>query len=1179
MKSASVDTRGFARSSGPAAVLGFACFFLLAVTVAGQSYSVLTGFSIAPANPYASLVQGTDGNLYGTTAGGGTNGHGIIFKSDRDGAGFTVLHEFLPIEGRSPAGLIQGADGFLYGTSIGGGENGQGSVFKIDVNGGSFATLHSFSFTDGANPRTKLTQGSDGKLYGTTYQGGVAGLGTVFTIGTNGTGFATLHGFSGSDGENPDGELLQGTDGRLYGTAYLGGPGGYGTVFRLDTGGGAFTTLHGFSGSDGAGMVAGVIEGADGNLYGTTYGGGSNEHGTLFKIDPSGTLFETLHHFDRFETFGGIGGVIQTADGNLVLNTIPAKIRLWRIFKLDTSGSVLSALPGLETENPGAGLIEGTDGTLYGTTTVGGGAAPGNPFKGRLYKIDTDFTALPTLYTFLDLGGEAPQAGVIQGTDGNLYGTTSQGGDDGLGTIYRIDPTGQNLATLHSFHGVDGANPLAALVQASDGGLYGTTRAGGTSDNGTIFKIEMDGTGFTTLHSFAGSDGAEPVAGLIQGSDGFLYGDTQKGGGGRGTIFKIDTEGAALVTLHSFGDPTGGENPTGVLVQAPDGNLYGTTAFGGAHGFGTIFRIDINGNSFVTLHSFDYNNDGGTPRSGLTLGTDGNLYGTAVQGGSGGYGTLFKTDASGATLTVLHSFSHIDGSGPYAGLFQGTDGRLYGTTTHAGARGRGIVFRIDTDGRSFTTLHSFPFPSESEDGLAPLGTLIQGTDGAFYGTAAIGGIAQRGVVFRLVACETPTAVVSGTAAVCLGGPSTIQAALTGTSPWDLTWSDGFVQLGVASASAIRSVSPSTTTTYTVTDVADAMGSGTSSGSAVITVNPRPVAIATGTAAICQGSSTTLSGSGGVSCAWEPETGLSSASSCSPSASPAATTTYSLTVTGPDGCVSNNPAAITITVDPAPQQPVVAAPVSVAIGSAGRIVSVANHPGSTYAWTLSGGTISAGQPTHEIEIDAGEPGATMICTVVETAAGGCSSAMATTRIQVDFLDVLPSDPFHDAVVTAARNGIAVGCGGGQFCRDDPVRRDQMAVFLLKAKHGPSYLPPPTCAQFVDVPCSSTFSPWIEALVTEGITAGCGAETFCPLQPVTRQQMAVFLLKTRHGSSYVPPACSDVFSDVDCPSPFADWIEQLAAENVTGGCGGGSYCPTGANTRGQMAVFIVKAFNLF
>jgi IPT/TIG domain-containing protein/S-layer family protein len=178
----------------------------------------------------------------------------------------------------------------------------------------------------------------------------------------------------------------------------------------------------------------------------------------------------------------------------------------------------------------------------------------------------------------------------------------------------------------------------------------------------------------------------------------------------------------------------------------------------------------------------------------------------------------------------------------------------------------------------------------------------------------------------------------------------------------------------------------------------------------------------------------------------------------------------------------------------------------------------------------------------------------------------------------FLDVPLGHQFNNFVNTLVSNAITAGIGGGLYGVDQPTLRQQMAVFLLKAKLGLCYVPPACTNVFPDVPCTSTFARWIEDLAARGITGGCGGGNYCPGSPVRRDQMAVFLLKTKYGSSYVPPPCEGDFNDVPCSSPFAPWIEQLAEEAITGGCGGGNYCPGSNNTRGQMAVFIVKTFNL-
>ena len=183
--------------------------------------------------------------------------------------------------------------------------------------------------------------------------------------------------------------------------------------------------------------------------------------------------------------------------------------------------------------------------------------------------------------------------------------------------------------------------------------------------------------------------------------------------------------------------------------------------------------------------------------------------------------------------------------------------------------------------------------------------------------------------------------------------------------------------------------------------------------------------------------------------------------------------------------------------------------------------------------------------------------------------------------VDFLDVPGNEQFYNFVTTLVSNVITVGVGGGLYGVDQSTLRQQMAVFLLKGRHGICYVPPDcTPGYFADVACPSTFANWIQALAVEGITGGCGSGNYCPTQPVRRDQMAVFLLKAEHGPAYVPPACvpPGVFPDVACPGQFTNWIEQLAAEAITGGCGNGNYCPLNPNTRGQMAVFLAKTFGL-
>jgi len=351
--------------------------------------------------------------------------------------------------------------------------------------------------------------------------------------------------------------------------------------------------------------------------------------------------------------------------------------------------------------DPLATLIQASDGNLYGTTDTGGAN-----YYGTVFKISLSGT-LTTLYNFCSQSycadGGYPHAGLIQATDGNFYGEALTGGANRYyGTVFKITPSG-TLTTLYSFSGPDGAEPDGGLIQASDGSFYGTTAAGGTKtclfgySCGTVFKITPSGT-LTTLYNFSGPDGEEPYGGLIQATDGNFYGTTFAGGTvDAGTVFKITPSGT-LTTLYSFcslPNCNDGGFPHAGLIQARNGDLYGTTFTGGANNDGTVFKITPSGR-LTTLHAFD-GNDGGEPTDVLIQASDGNFYGTAVaggaKGGASGLGTVFKITPRGR-LTTLHTFDGSDGSNPWAGLVQASDGNFYGTTYVGGANDDGTVFRL-----------------------------------------------------------------------------------------------------------------------------------------------------------------------------------------------------------------------------------------------------------------------------------------------------------------------------------------------------------------------------------------------------------------------------------------------------------------------------------------------------
>ncbi len=407
---------------------------------------------------------------------------------------------------------------------------------------------------------------------------------------------------------------------------------------------------------------------------------------------------------------------------------------------------------------------------------------------------------LTTLHSFAGYDGAGMDSAVTRGSDGNFYGTTSGGGaycPHGCGTVFEMTPGG-NLTTLYSFcpdypySCADGLDPYGALVQGPDGNFYGTTSSGGTgADNaGTVFKITTSGA-LTTLYSFCSQpnciDGryAGPV---VQGADGNFYGTTSSGGfanctDGCGTIFKITPSGT-LTTLYRFcaqSNCPDGYNPWG-LMQARDGNFYGVTGHGGASGnscaefgCGTIFKITPSG-TLTTLYSFCPNGgcrleapDGQAPNGQLLQANDGNFYGTTAEGGANqfhdcaefGCGTVFEITPSG-TLTTLYSFCSenncADGWSPTAALAQATDGNFYGTTYAGGTStycdfGCGSIFKITPSG-ILTTLYSFCSRSGCSDGQQPDAVLVPAPNGNFYGSTGGGGTSNDGTVFRFTLPRT-----------------------------------------------------------------------------------------------------------------------------------------------------------------------------------------------------------------------------------------------------------------------------------------------------------------------------------------------------------------------------------------------------------------------------------------
>ena len=489
-----------------------------------------------------------------------------------------------------------------------------------------------------------------------------------------------------------------------------------------------------------------------------------------------------------------IGAPAQTASTGLAQGGAGPRPDVEMIFPPSPIFTTLFSLGGAAGGTPLAGLVQGADGNLYGTAEFEG-AIGGSANGGTVFEITTA-GVFTTLHSFGALGdGDNPDAGLVLGTDGNFYGTTSAGGANcGIyivcGMVFKITPTG-TLTTLYSFcpkpNCASGANPTGNLVQATDNNFYGTTAGGGANNAGTVMKISTKGTPetttLTTLYSFCAqtdcADGADSNTGVVQGIDGSFYGTTYAGGAyGNGTVFKVTPKGR-LTTLYSFcpeSNCTDGSSPFGPLVQATEGDFYGMTSGEGAYGYGTVFKITSQGR-LTTLYGFCAQADcaDGSYPSSLIQATDDNFYGTTSEGGAYGYGTVFMMTPTGV-LTTLYSFCQQsgcpDGANPVA-LLQYTDGAFYGTALAGGsgncwgdidgatAAGCGTVFSLDVGlGPFVKTLPTSGWPGKA---VIILGNNLTGATGvSFNGTAATFTVVSDTEIETTVPCGATTGIVQVT---------------------------------------------------------------------------------------------------------------------------------------------------------------------------------------------------------------------------------------------------------------------------------------------------------------------------------------------------------------------------------------------------------------------------------
>ncbi len=693
------------------------CGALFTMDISGSNYTKTRDFTVGYAdglNPYYTrFIQDTvDPNiLYGTTQAGGQYGRGTVFKMNKDGSGHTILHSFLgmPSDGRSPYGGVTQSGSVLYGMTYLGGSADYGCVYRMNTDGSGYSVIHNFiwSTTDGRSPYGNLlVDGTGTVLYGMTSAGGLYSVGTIFSMNTDGTGFSLLRSFQGgaTDGSAPRGGLI--SDGAaLYGMTYGGGSASsYGTVFRINPDGSGFNIILSMNSTWTGRYPYGDLYREGSTLYGLTYGGGLNSYGVLFRVNTDSSGFQRLHSFasatGRYP-YGSLVGDATYLYGMTYSGGTNTYGTVFSYNKMTSTHTVIKHLALADGIYPYGSLLY--DGALYGMTNSGGSFS-----RGTAFWMTTDGSSFAVRHHFNQVRNDCtyPMGSLAQ--DGNtIYGASNSGGTGNLGAVYKINKDGTGF-TMYSMTGSpNGAYPSSG-VTISGGTIYGVTDNGGNVDDGCLYSMNTDGTGFTVLHTFDyDADGAYPRSRPILDPSGtVLYGMANNGGAtGCGTIYRINTDGTGFTLLHEFYySSTDGAYPNGELLLVGS-TLYGITNEAGLYDYGTVFKVNTDGSGFQLLHSFDYENDGGYLQGGLVI--SGNvLYGMANEGGTYGYGTLYRINTDGTGFTVMRNFAYEDGRWGAGSLTLDGD-YLYGMLYSGGAYNYGTVFRMQKNTMAFMVLYNF----------------------------------------------------------------------------------------------------------------------------------------------------------------------------------------------------------------------------------------------------------------------------------------------------------------------------------------------------------------------------------------------------------------------------------------------------------------------------------------